>query len=133
MMTRGVPDGDIPLSPVLSVNSFKLMVSDLRGHGLRKKGNHPVSRPLLWNIQPEQFALVEPALIQLEADMEPLQNLSVTTPNRGSQITFSDKSPVSGHSTGEPVVRFVAKRLHADDLQYVPWAFTFSLLWWGSE
>ena len=84
MMTRGVPaSGGYPaLSPSI-VGEF-LQVDgklDFDRPWLTEEGDSPryPRATLRFGISsPEQFALVEPALIQLEADMEPLQNLSVS-------------------------------------------------------
>ena len=144
MMTRGVPaSGGYPaLSPSI-VGEF-LQVDgklDFERPWLTKEGDSPryPRATLRFGISsPEQFALVEPALIQLEADMEPLQNLSVNPlRNRGSlNNAFSDENhPVSwAIPTGEPVVRFVAADSMQDDLQdtiLLGVLLCFLTLWWG--
>ena len=144
MMTRGVPaSGGYPaLSPSI-VGEF-LQVDgklDFERPWLTEEGDSPryPRATLRFGISsPEQFALVEPALIQLEADMEPLQNLSVNPlRNRGSlNNAFSDeKHPVSwAIPTGEPVVRFVAADSMQDDLQdtiLLGVLLCFLTLWWG--
>ena len=104
MMTRGVPaSGGYPaLSPSI-VGEF-LQVDgklDFDRPWLTEEGDspkYPRAHSGFGISSPEQFALVEPALIQLEADMEPLQNLSVSQlRDRGSlHNAFSDeKHPVS--------------------------------------
>ena len=144
MMTRGVPaSGGYPaLSPSI-VGEF-LQVDgklDFERPWLTEEGDSPryPRATLRFGISsPEQFALVEPALIQLEADMEPLQNLSVNPlRNRGSlNNAFSDENhPVSwAIPTGEPVVRFVAADSMQDDLQdtiLLGVLLCFLTLWWG--
>ena len=144
MMTRGVPaSGGYPaLSPSI-VGEF-LQVDgklDFERPWLTEEGDSPryPRATLRFGISsPEQFALVEPALIQLEADMEPLQNLSVNPlRNRGSlDNAFSDENhPVSwAIPTGEPVVRFVAADSMQDDLQdtiLLGVLLCFITLWWG--
>ena len=144
MMTRGVPaSGGYPaLSPSI-VGEF-LQVDgklDFERPWLTEEGDSPryPRATLRFGISsPEQFALVEPALIQLEADMEPLQNLSVNPlRNRGSlDNAFSDENhPVSwAIPTGEPVVRFVAADSMQDDLQdtiLLGVLLCFLTLWWG--
>ena len=87
---------------------------------------------------PEQFALVEPALAQLEQDLSPIQNLSAT-PNRERgdlQSAFEDpENPVTwAIPTGEPVIRFVAADSMQDDLQdtlLLGLVFCITALWWG--
>ena len=144
MMTRGVPaSGGYPaLSPSI-VGEF-LQVDgklDFDRPWLTEEGDSPryPRATLRFGISsPEQFALVEPALTQLEADMEPLQNLSVSQlRDRGSlDNAFSDeKHPVSwAIPTGEPVVRFVAADSMQDDLQdtiLLGVLLCFLTLWWG--
>ena len=144
MMTRGVPaSGGYPaLSPSI-VGEFLQVDSklDFERPWLTEEGDSPryPRATLRFGISsPEQFALVEPALIQLEADMEPLQNLSVNPlRNRGSlNNAFSDENhPVSwAIPTGEPVVRFVAADSMQDDLQdtiLLGVLLCFLTLWWG--
>ena len=144
MMTRGVPaSGGYPaLSPSI-VGEF-LQVDgklDFEKPWLTEEGESPKypRATLRFGISsPEQFALVEPALIQLEEDMEPLQNLSVNyLRNRGSlEDAFSNEEyPVSwAIPTGEPVVRFVAADSMQDDLQdtiFLGVLLCFLTLWWG--
>ena len=144
MMTRGVPaSGGYPaLSPSI-VGEFLQVDGKLYFDRpwLTEEGDSPryPRATLRFGISsPEQFALVEPALTQLEADMEPLQNLSVSQlRDRGSlDNAFSDeKHPVSwAIPTGEPVVRFVAADSMQDDLQdtiLLGVLLCFLTLWWG--
>ncbi len=144
MMTRGVPaSGGYPaLSPSI-VGEFIQVDGELdyQRPWLTEDGESPLypRATLRFGISsPEQFALVEPALTQLEVDMEPLQNLSVNPlRNRGSlNQAFSDENyPVSwAIPTGEPVVRFVAADSMQDDLQdtiLLGVLLCFLTLWWG--
>ena len=144
MMTRGVPaSGGYPaLSPSI-VGEF-LQVDgklDFDRPWLTEEGDSPryPRATLRFGISsPEQFALVEPALTQLEADMEPLQKLSVSPlRDRGSlETAFSDENhPVSWSiHTGEPVVRFVEADSMQDYLQdtiLLGVLLCFLTLWWG--
>ncbi len=144
MMTRGVPaSGGYPaLSPSI-VGEFLQVAGklDFERPWLTEEGdspNYPRATLRFGISSPEQFALVEPALIQLELDMEPLQNLSVNPlRTRGSlDNAFSDEyHPVSwAIPTGEPVVRFVAADSMQDDLQdtiLLGVLLCFLTLWWG--
>ena len=144
MMTRGVPaSGGYPaLSPSI-VGEFLQVKGNLDYEmpWLTEEGNTPQypRATLRFGISsPEQFALVEPALAQLENDMTPLQNLSVSPlRERGSlEMAFSDeKNPISwAIPTGEPVVRFVAADSMQDDLQdtiLLGVLLCFITLWWG--
>tara|TARA_B100000900_G_scaffold129622_1_gene109627 strand:+ start:15481 stop:18759 length:3279 start_codon:yes stop_codon:yes gene_type:complete len=144
MMTRGVPaSGGYPaLSPSI-VGEFLQVKGNLDYEvpWLTEDGNTPLypRATLRFGISsPEQFALVEPALAQLENDMTPLQNLSVSPlRERGSlEMALSDeKNPISwAIPTGEPVVRFVAADSMQDDLQdtiLLGVLLCFITLWWG--
>ena len=144
MMTRGVPaSGGYPaLSPSI-VGEFLQVKGNLDYEmpWLTEEGNTPQypRATLRFGISsPEQFALVEPALAQLENDMTPLQNLSVSPlRERGSlEMALSDeKNPISwAIPTGEPVVRFVAADSMQDDLQdtiLLGVLLCFITLWWG--
>ena len=144
MMTRGVPaSGGYPaLSPSI-VGEFLQVKGNLDYEmpWLTEEGNTPQypRATLRFGISsPEQFALVEPALAQLENDMIPLQNLSVSPlRERGSlEMALSDeKNPISwAIPTGEPVVRFVAADSMQDDLQdtiLLGVLLCFITLWWG--
>ena len=144
MMTRGVPaSGGYPaLSPSIVGEFLQVKGSlDYEMPWLTEEGNTPQypRATLRFGISsPEQFALVEPALAQLENDMTPLQNLSVSPlRERGSlEMALSDeKYPISwAIPTGEPVVRFVAADSMQDDLQdtiLLGVLLCFITLWWG--
>ncbi len=87
---------------------------------------------------PEQFALIEPALIQLQSDMLPFQNLSKSSIYTRGDIdkTFQDENyPVSwAIQTGDPVIRFVAADSMQDEMQetlLLGLVFCMMTLWWG--
>lgn len=144
MMTRGVPaSGGYPaLSPSI-VGEFLQVKGNLDYEmpWLTEEGNTPQypRATLRFGISsPEQFALVEPALAQLENDMAPLQNLSVSPLRERSSLEMAlsdEKYPISwAIPTGEPVVRFVAADSMQDDLQdtiLLGVLLCFITLWWG--
>jgi len=144
MLTRGVPaSGGYPALSTSIVGEFIQVEGeiDFQRPWLTESGEEPrfPRTSLRFGISsPEQFALVEPALKQLEADLSPIQNLSVT-PNRergNLQSAFEDpEHPVTwALPTGEPVIRFVAADSMQDDLQdtlLLGLVFCITALWWG--
>ena len=144
MLTRGVPaSGGYPSLSTSIVGEFIQVEGeiDFEKPWLTKSGEEPrfPRTSLRFGISsPEQFALVEPALKQLEEDLSPIQNLSVT-PNRERgdlQSAFEDpEHPVTwALPTGEPVIRFVAADSMQDDLQdtlLLGLVFCIMALWWG--
>jgi len=144
MLTRGVPaSGGYPALSTSIVGEFLQVEGeiDFQRPWLTTSGEDPrfPRTSLRFGISsPEQFALVEPALKQLQDDMSPLQNLSVT-PNRERgdlQSAFEDpEHPVTwALPTGEPVIRFVAADSMQDDLQdtlLLGLVFCIMALWWG--
>ena len=144
MLTRGVPaSGGYPALSTSIVGEFIQVEGeiDFQRPWLTESGEEPrfPRTSLRFGISsPEQFALVEPALEQLEADLSPIQNLSVT-PNRERgdlQSAFEDPEyPVTwALPTGEPVIRFVAADSMQDDLQdtlLLGLVFCITALWWG--
>ncbi len=144
MLTRGVPaSGGYPALSTSIVGEFIQVEGeiDFQRPWLTESGQEPrfPRTSLRFGISsPEQFALVEPALKQLEADLSPIQNLSVT-PNRERgdlQSAFEDpEHPVTwALPTGEPVIRFVAADSMQDDLQdtlLLGLVFCITALWWG--
>ena len=144
MMTRGVPaSGGYPaLSPSIVGEFLQVQGKlDYQKPWLTQEGKSPVypRATLRFGISsPEQFALVEPALAQLEQDMLPLQNLSANPlRERGSlqNALSNEQYPISwAIPTGEPVVRFVAADSMQDDLQdtiLLGILLCFVTLWWG--
>ena len=144
MLTRGVPaSGGYPSLSTSIVGEFIQVEGeiDYEKPWLTKAGEEPrfPRTSLRFGISsPEQFALVDPALRQLEEDLSPIQNLSVT-PNRERgdlQSAFEDpEHPVTwAIPTGEPVIRFVAADSMQDDLQdtlLLGLVFCIMALWWG--
>ena len=144
MMTRGVPaSGGYPaLSPSIVGEFLQVQGKlDYQKPWLTEEGKSPdyPRATLRFGISsPEQFALVEPALVQLEQDMVPLQNLSANPlRERGSlqNALSNEQYPISwAIPTGEPVVRFVAADSMQDDLQdtiLLGVLLCFVTLWWG--
>ena len=144
MLTRGVPaSGGYPsLSPSI-VGEFLQVEGELdfENPWLTESGDVPryPRTAMRYGISsPEQFSLVEPALEQLEGDLSPLQNLSMS-PNRvrgDLETAFLDaENPVTwAIPTGEPVIRFVAADSMQDDLQdtlLLGLVFCIMALWWG--
>ena len=87
---------------------------------------------------PEQFALIEPALEQLQIDMLPFQNLSRSSIYQRGEVerTFQDEDyPISwAIQTGDPVIRFVAADSMQDEMQetlLLGLVFCMMTLWWG--
>ena len=144
MLTRGVPaSGGYPALSTSIVGEFLQVEGDLDHDSpwLTISGDAPTypRTSMRFGISsPEQFALVEPALEQLQADMAPFQNLSIDSLRvRGDlQSAFSDEEhPVTwAIPTGEPVIRFVAADSMQDDLQstiLLGLVLCFVTLWWG--
>ena len=87
---------------------------------------------------PEQFALIEPALKQLQRDMLPFQNLSLNPIHERSSIErgFDDEEyPITwAIQTGDPVIRFVAANSMQDEMQetlLLGLVFCMFTIWWG--
>ena len=85
---------------------------------------------------PEQFALVEPALAQLEQDMAPLQELARNPLRERGKISSADEEyPITwAIPTGEPVIRFVAANSMQEEMQgtlLLGVVFCTITLWWG--
>ena len=144
MLTRGIPaSGGYPALSTSIVGEFLQVEGDLDFDNpwLTNSGNTPIypRTSMRFGISsPEQFALVEPALAQLETDMAPFQNLSSGNFRiRGDlAFAFSDEEyPVTwAIPTGEPVIRFVAADSMQDDLQgtiLLGLVLCFVTLWWG--
>ncbi|MDC0212968.1 MMPL family transporter [Euryarchaeota archaeon] len=144
MLTRGIPaSGGYPALSTSIVGEFLQVEGDLDFDNpwLTNSGNTPVypRTSMRFGISsPEQFALVEPALAQLEGDMAPFQNLSSSNFRiRGDLASafIDDEYPVTwAIPTGEPVIRFVAADSMQDDLQgtiLLGLILCFVTLWWG--
>jgi len=144
ILTRGVPEsGGYP--PLLPSTTAEFIQSDepldFERPWLTESGGTPhyPRASLRYGISsPEQFALVEPALAQLEDDMSPLQDLSRTPLRvRGdvSQAYSDEEYPITwAIPTGEPVIRFVAADSMQDEMQdtlMLGVVFCMITLWWG--
>ena len=144
MVTRGVPaSGGYPSLSTSIVGEFIQVEGELdfEKPWLTSSGDTPrfPRTSLRFGLSsPEQFALVEPALEQLVADMAPLQNLSTNPIHERGSINSAfenEEYPVSwAIPTGEPIIRFVAADSMQDDLQdtlLLGVIFCILALWWG--
>jgi hypothetical protein len=144
MLTRGIPaSGGYPALSTSIVGEFLQVEGDLDYDNpwLTNSGeapHYPRTSMRFGISSPEQFALVEPALEQLEADMAPFQNLSSSNLRTRGELSsaFSEEEyPVTwAIPTGEPVIRFVAADSMQDDLQgtiLLGLVLCFVTLWWG--
>ena len=141
-LTRGVPEsGGYPsMAPSLVAEYIQSVGEiDYESPWLTLSGETPgyPRASIRFGISsPEQFALVEPALAQLEADMAPLQELS-RNPMRvqGDISSADDEYPVTwAIPTGEPVIRFVAADSMQDEMQgtlLLGVVMCTITLWWG--
>ena len=142
MLTRGIPEsGGYPSLPPSIVAEYIQVaeVLDYERPWLTASGEAPhyPRASLGYGISsPEQFALVEPALEQLEQDMVPLQELARNSiRERGKISTADDDYPITwAIPTGEPVIRFVAADSMQDEMQgtlLLGVVFCTITLWWG--
>jgi len=144
MLTRGVPaSGGYPALSTSIVGEFLQVQGELDYDSpwLTASGNSPTypRTTMRFGISsPEQFALVEPALAQLETDMSPFQNLSIDNMRARGDLSAAlsdEEHPVSwAIPSGEPVIRFVAADSMQDDLQgtiLLGLVLCFVTLWWG--
>ena len=144
MVTRGVPaSGGYPSLSTSIVGEFIQVEGELDFDRpwLTKSGETPIfpRTALRFGLSsPEQFALVEPALEQLEIDMAPLQNLSIGHMHERGEIEdafYDQEHPINwAIPSGEPIIRFVAANSMQDDLQdtlLLGVIFCILALWWG--
>ena len=142
VLTRGVPEsGGYPSMPPSIVAEYIqvaeeidyehpwLTISGETPHYLRASIRFGISSP-------EQFALVEPALAQLENDMAPLQELARNPLREQGDLSSADEQyPVTwAIPTGEPVIRFVAADSMQDEMQgtlLLGVVLCTITLWWG--
>ena len=142
VLTRGVPGsgGYPPLPPSIVAEYIHaaeeldyerpwLTVSGEVPHYPRASMRYGISSP-------EQFALVEPALAQLEQDMAPLQELARNPLRERGKISSADEEyPITwAIPTGEPVIRFVAANSMQEEMQgtlLLGVVFCTITLWWG--
>ena len=141
-LTRGVPEsgGYPPMAPSLVAEYIQAVGEiDYESPWLTVSAeipSYPRASIRFGISSPEQFALVEPALAQLEEDMAPLQELS-RNPMRmqGDISSADDEYPVTwAIPTGEPVIRFVAADSMQDEMQgtlLLGVVLCTITLWWG--
>ena len=142
MLTRGIPEsGGYPSMPP-SIAAEYIQVADEIDYDspwLTTSGEPPsyIRAAIRFGISsPEQFALVEPALKQLQDDMAPLQELARDPLRERGDIDLADSEyPITwAIPSGEPVVRFVAADSMQDEMQetlLLGVAFCTLTLWWG--
>ena len=142
MLTRGIPEsGGYPSMPP-SIAAEYIQVADEIDYDspwLTISGEPPsyIRAAIRFGISsPEQFALVEPALKQLQGDMAPLQELARDPLRERGDIDLADSEyPITwAIPSGEPVVRFVAADSMQDEMQgtlLLGVAFCTLTLWWG--
>jgi len=142
MLTRGIPEsGGYPAMPP-SIAAEYIQVADELDYDspwLTTSGESPsyIRASIRFGISsPEQFALVEPALEQLQNDMSPLQELARSPLRERTDIESADSEyPITwAIPSGEPVVRFVAADSMQDEMQgtlLLGVAFCTLTLWWG--
>ena len=142
ILTRGIPEsGGYPSMPP-SIAAEYIQVADEIDYDspwLTTSGEPPsyIRAAIRFGISsPEQFALVEPALKQLQDDMAPLQELARNPLRERGDIDLADSEyPITwAIPSGEPVVRFVAADSMQDEMQgtlLLGVAFCTLTLWWG--
>jgi len=142
MLTRGIPEsGGYPAMPPSIAAEYIQVAEDLDYDNpwLTKTGQSPsyIRASIRFGISsPEQFALVEPALNQLQDDMAPLQELARNPLRERAEIDSADTQyPITwAIPSGEPVVRFIAADSMQDEMQgtlLLGVAFCTITLWWG--
>ena len=142
MLTRGIPEsGGYPAMPPSIAAEYIQVAGDLDYDNpwLTKTGQSPsyIRASIRFGISsPEQFALVEPALNQLQDDMAPLQELARNPLRERAEIDSADAQyPITwAIPSGEPVVRFIAADSMQDEMQgtlLLGVAFCTITLWWG--
>ena len=142
MLTRGIPEsGGYPAMPP-SIAAEYIQVAeelDYDSPWLTSTGESPsyIRATIRFGISsPEQFALVEPALKQLQVDMTPLQELARNPLRERADIESADlEYPITwAIPSGEPVIRFVAADSMQNEMQgtlLLGVAFCTLTLWWG--
>ena len=144
ILTKGVPAaGGYPALPVTIISEYIHTDSDLdiEKPWLTTSGEMPKYTKMSMRFglsNPEQFALIEPALKQLQNDMMPFQNLSASPISERVSIErgFNDEEyPITwAIQTGDPVIRFVAADSMQDEMQetlLLGLVFCMFTLWWG--
>jgi hypothetical protein len=144
ILTKGVPAaGGYPALPVTIISEYIHTDSelDIEKPWLTTSGEMPKYTKMSMRFglsNPEQFALIEPALKQLQNDMMPFQNLSASPISKRTSIErgFNDEEyPITwAIQTGDPVIRFVAADSMQDEMQetlLLGLVFCMFTLWWG--
>ena len=142
MLTRGIPEsGGYPAMPPSIAAEYIQVAQDLDYDNpwLTSPGQSPsyIRASIRFGISsPEQFALVEPALEQLQNDMAPLQELARNSLRERADIDSADSEyPITwAIPSGEPVVRFIAADSMQDEMQgtlLLGVVFCTLTLWWG--
>jgi|TARA_B110000263_G_scaffold153409_1_gene133175 hypothetical protein len=142
VLTRGVPEsGGYPSMPPSIVSEYIQVAEeiDYEHPWLTISGetpHYPRASIRFGISSPEQFALVEPALTQLEDDMAPLQELARNPLREQGDLSSADEQyPVTwAIPTGEPVIRFVAADSMQDEMQgtlLLGVVLCTITLWWG--
>jgi len=142
VLTRGVPEsGGYPSMPPSIVAEYIQVAEEIDyEHPWLTVSGHTPQYPrasIRFGISsPEQFALVEPALTQLEDDMAPLQELARNPLREQGDLSSADEEyPVTwAIPTGEPVIRFVAADSMQDEMQgtlLLGVVLCTITLWWG--
>jgi len=142
MLTRGIPEsGGYPAMPPSIAAEYIQVAQDLDYDNpwLTSAGQSPsyIRASIRFGISsPEQFALVEPALEQLQNDMAPLQELARNSLRERADIDSADSEyPITwAIPSGEPVVRFIAADSMQDEMQgtlLLGVVFCTLTLWWG--
>ena len=142
MLIHGIPEsGGYPYMPPSIAAEYIQVADELDSDRpwLTTSGESPsyIRASIRFGISsPEQFALVEPALKQLQDDMAPLQELSRNPLRERADIESADSQyPITwAIPSGEPVIRFVAADSMQDEMQgtlLLGVAFCTLTLWWG--
>ena len=144
ILTKGVPaTAGYPALPTTIVSEYIHTENELNisNPWLTTSGETPRYSKMSMRFglsNPEQFALIEPALAQLQRDMVPFQNLSESRINiRGDveRAFESEDYPITwAIQTGDPVIRFVAADSMQDEMQetlLLGLVFCMMTLWWG--
>ena len=144
ILTKGVPAaGGYPALPVTIISEYIHTDDeiDIEKPWLTTSGKMPKYTKMSMRFglsNPEQFALIEPALKQLQRDMLPFQNLSLNPIHERSSIErgFDDEEyPITwAIQTGDPVIRFVAANSMQDEMQetlLLGLVFCMFTIWWG--
>ena len=142
VLTRGIPEsGGYPSMPPSIVAEYIQAAEeiDYEHPWLTVSGetpNYPRASIRFGISSPEQFALVEPALAQLEDDMAPLQELARDLLREQGDLSSADEEyPITwAIPTGEPVIRFVAADSMQDEMQgtlLLGVVLCTITLWWG--